>query len=364
MATHLYATPQASGTTHGAPSVFCLIVDDFGVKYIGKEHADHLIQCLRNHYQEVDIDWDGKRFCVVHLDWDYDKRTCSLSMPGYVKNALHKFQLPKPNKAQDSPYPATAKQYGVKVQLTDPIDTTAHLPTHEIKCLQQIISTFLFYGHAVDPTLLTALSKLSSAQATATDTTKRACHQFLDYCATHPASTIRYHASDIVLKLHSDSSYLIAVGAHSCQGSHFFLGNKSDPDILNGAILHLAAIMKMVLSSATKAEFGALFHNTKEATPLRTTLEELGHRILVDNSTAVGLANDTVTQRCSHAIDMRFYWIRDRINQSQFHVYWAPAHLNLADYFPKHHTPSHHCRMCKYFVYTTASPKFLPHAPT
>ena len=351
------------------PISFCLVVDDFGVKYIRKENANHLIQCLRNHYQEVDIDWKGNRFCGVHLDWDYNQRTCSLSMPGYVTNALHKFQHPPTKKAQDSPHPVTAKQYGVKVQLTDPIDTTACLPPTDIKCLQQIIGTFLFYGRAVDPTLLTALSELSSAQATATAATKRACHQFLDYCTSHPASTIRYHASNMVLKLHSDSSYLNAVGARSRQGRHFFLGNKSDPDILNGAILHLAAIMKMVLSSAAEAEFGALFHNTKEATPLRTTLEELGHPqpptpVLVDNSTAVGLANDTVTQRHSRAIDMRFYWVRDRVDQNQFHVHWAAAHLNLADYFTKHHTPSHHRRMRKYFVHTTASPKFLPNAPT
>ena len=216
-------------------------------------------------------------------------------------NALHKFQHPKPNKAQDNPYPATAKQYGVKVQLTNPIDTTVRLPMHEIKRLQKIIGTFLFYSRVVDPTLLTALSELSSAQAIATNTTKCACHQFLDYCATHPASTICYQASDMILKLHSDSSDLNAVGARSRQGSHFFLGNKSNPDILNSAILHLTAILKMVLSPAAEAEFGALFHNTKEATPLRTTLEELGHPrpptpVLVDNSIAIGLANDTVTQ--------------------------------------------------------------------
>ena len=118
-----------------------------------------------------------------------------------------------------------------------------------------------------------------------------------------------------------------------------------------------------------KRNLAPFFHNTKEVTPLRTTLEELGHPqqptpVLVDNSTAVGLANDMVTQRCSRTIDMRFYWIHDRVNQNQFHVYWAPAHLNLADYFTKHHTPSHHRQMCKYFVYTTASPKFLPHTPT
>ena len=84
-------------------------------------------------------------------------------------------------KLQDSPYPATVKQYGVKVQLTDLIDTSARLPAHKIKRLQQIISTFLFYSRAVNPTLLTALSELSSAQVTATDATKHACQQLLDY---------------------------------------------------------------------------------------------------------------------------------------------------------------------------------------
>ena len=180
---------------------FCLVVDDFGVKYIGKEHANHLIQCLHNHYKDNEIDWAGKRFCGIQLNWDYTNRTCNLSMPGYVQQALNKFQHPPPRKPQDSPYPATVKQYGIKVQLTDPIDTSARLPTHEIKKLQQIIGTFLFYSRAVDPTLLTALSELSSAQATATDATKCACQQFLDYCASHPDGSIHYHASDMILKL-------------------------------------------------------------------------------------------------------------------------------------------------------------------
>ena len=166
-------------------------------------------------------------------------------MPGYIEHALHKFQHPTPKKPQDSPYPATAKQYGVKVQLIDSINTSARLPTHEIKRLQQIIGTFLFYSHAIDPTLLTALSELSSAQATAIEATKHACQQFLDCCASHPDGSICYHASDMILKLHSDSSYLNTVSACSCQGGHLYLGNKSDPDILNGVVLNLAAIMNL-----------------------------------------------------------------------------------------------------------------------
>ena len=136
-------------------------------------------------------------------------------MPRYVKNALHKFQHPTPKKSQDNLYPATAKQYGVKVQLMDPINMSAPLPLHEVKHLQQIIGTFLFYGCAIDPTTLTALSKLSSSQATTTEATKCTCHQFLDYCASHPNGSIHYHASDMILKLHSDSSYINAVRACS-----------------------------------------------------------------------------------------------------------------------------------------------------
>ena len=134
-------------------------------------------------------------------------------------------------------------------------------------------------------------------------------------------------------------------------------------------IIPFGSKVMFCVTSAAEAEFGALFHNTKEVTPLHTTLEELGYPqpptpTLVDNSTTVGLANDTVTQHQSCAIDMHFYWVCDCVNQNQFHWYWAPAHLNLADYFTKHHTPSHHRTMHKYFVYTTASPKYLPSVPT
>jgi hypothetical protein len=39
---------------------------------------------------------------------------------------------------------------------------------------------------------------------------------------------------------------------------------------------------------------------------------------------------------------MRFYWIRDRIEQGQFIVHWKPCKTNQADYFTKHHPPAHH----------------------
>ena len=64
--------------------------------------------------------------------------------------------------------------------------------------------------------------------------------------------------------------------------------------------------------------------------------------IQIDNTTAVGFANKTIKQRASKAIDMRFYWLQDRINQKQFVIYWSPGMNNLGDYHTKHHPAYHH----------------------
>ena len=96
--------------------------------------------------------------------------------------------------------------------------------------------------------------------------------------------------------------------------------------------------MDQVLSSATEAEIGATLYVTKEAVQVRNTLIELGHEQLAtpvecNNKCATGILNDTVKQKRSKAMDMWFYWLRDRIRQGQFVIYWAPGADNLANYF-------------------------------
>ena len=83
--------------THGLwrhkwrPIVFALVVDDFGVKYVGEEHARHLYAALREHY-EVTCDWEGALFVGIKLNWDYQNRSVTMSMPGYIEKALKRFQ--------------------------------------------------------------------------------------------------------------------------------------------------------------------------------------------------------------------------------------------------------------------------------
>ena len=61
---------------------FFLIVDDFGVNYVGKEHMDYLITSLRKDYSRITVDWKGELYAGINLKWNYDKRWLDASMGG------------------------------------------------------------------------------------------------------------------------------------------------------------------------------------------------------------------------------------------------------------------------------------------
>jgi hypothetical protein len=71
-----------------------------------------------------------------------------------------------------------------------------------------VIGVFLYYGRAVDSTMLTALSAIASAQAEPTEETISHCKQFLDYAAKPPDAILTYKRSDMVLMVHSNASTL------------------------------------------------------------------------------------------------------------------------------------------------------------
>ena len=87
--------------------------------------------------------------------------------------------------------------------------------------------------------------------------------------------------------------------------------------------------------------------NLQAACPLRVALEEMGWPqpatpVRTDNLVSKGIVTGEVKQRRSRAIDMRFCWVRDRVEQGQHRIHWRPGKTNLADCFTKHHSPKHH----------------------
>jgi hypothetical protein len=107
--------------THGLwthdtrPISFSLVVDGFGVKYVGRENAEHLMACIKKNYN-ISSDWNGGAYCGITLDWDYKKAQSTYLcqdtskphsintkiLPRHAQNThhihgMHPFMVPKGN---------------------------------------------------------------------------------------------------------------------------------------------------------------------------------------------------------------------------------------------------------------------------
>ena len=120
------------------PIMLVLIVDDFGIKYVGDNHLHHLRAVLTNHYTILE-DLDGKELSGIELKWNYAKihaqRTCRLSMDGYIANQLLKYEYKTPTKPQLSLHSHREINYGSKDQLVAEEDTSPKLNNEGIKCV-------------------------------------------------------------------------------------------------------------------------------------------------------------------------------------------------------------------------------------
>jgi hypothetical protein len=89
-----------------------------------------------------------------------------------------------------------------------------------------------------------------------TEETLAHVNRFLGYMWMHPNAKIRYRASDMILNIHSDVSYLSAPKACSRAGSYFFLGSilqDSDPIFINVAIHITFTVLKLIAALASGA---------------------------------------------------------------------------------------------------------------
>ena len=174
---------------------------------------DNIIRVIKEKY-ELTEDWDGDLYCGIRLKWDYSKHTLDISMPGYNLK----------QRPQYCPYSPLPKQYGGEAQRPLPPDTSPPLLKDDIKHCSASFGSILYYAQAMDLTVLMALSTIASEQSKVTPNNMLKTKQLMDYLATHLNATVRFHASNMILSIHSDASYFSKANAHSQARGHFFMG--------------------------------------------------------------------------------------------------------------------------------------------
>jgi hypothetical protein len=125
--------------------------------------------------------------------------------------------------------------------------------------------------------MLVALNAIVTQQASPTQKTIERVKQLLDCCASQEEAVLTYHASDMVLAIHSNAGYLNDSKARSRVGGHFLMSSNPQNPQNNGTVLTIAQIIDAIMLSAAEAELGALFINTNEAVHMQWILQEMGH---------------------------------------------------------------------------------------
>jgi hypothetical protein len=234
--------------THGV--TFCLMVDDFGIKYINRCDADHLLTVLQ-HLYNVTTDWTGSLYLAMHMAWDYINHTVDISMPGYVAKALDCFQQYALGRPQHSPHAWQKPQYGAHPQPTQAHDDSSILAQPSLTRIHQIVGTvILFYGRAIDSTMLVGSdwhTTIASNQTKGTHKSNRSSsHTTLKLCLRTP----RRHSPLSIQKATCPStytatcaSYLVseANAARSRAGGTSFVSTKTPsipPNLPAQTILH------------------------------------------------------------------------------------------------------------------------------
>ena len=166
-------------------------MDDFGIKSTSDSATSHLLLVLRDKYQ-ITVDPSGTKLLGFILDWDYSARKVYLSMPHYVQHALHRLQYSLPTRLQHAPHRHNKPVYGQKIQFAESQDDSREvfLSATAKTLIQQIIGIFLYYGIALDLTMLVALGTLATQQLKPTESLWYDITWFLNYAAYHPHAKI------------------------------------------------------------------------------------------------------------------------------------------------------------------------------
>ena len=185
--------------------------------------------------------------------------------------------------------------------------------------------------------MCTAIHELGSIQSAPTQNDMVKLDRLLQYASTHRNNGIRFYASNMVYSMLSDASYLCRPRARSVYGLVAYLGQD---EWINGPVYCASKMISCVVASVVEAELAGGFQSAQIGVQHRNTLQDFGYpqpptTLRMDNTVALAIAEGKINGKRSKSMDMRFFWIADRVSQGEFNCYHIAGIWNVADFFTK-----------------------------
>jgi histone deacetylase 1/2 len=309
----------------GIQCTITLHVDDLMITCVNETVIDEVIDVLRSKYERPDAKipvTTGKihNYLGMCFDFSVDGQVI-INMDTYVEDLL-KFT----NTTGESATPATARLFV--------IGDGAKLSEEEAEYFHSVVAKLLYLAKRTRPDLLTATGFLAKRVLCSTKTDMMKLERVLKYLnATSKLGLTLRPDKELSINAYVDASYAVHDDMRSQTGMAISLGQ--------GTTMSKSTTQKLNTKSSTEAELVALSDAAGHIIWTRDYLIGQGYNIgpvnvKQDNQSTMALVKRgySASDKTRH-INIRYFFIKDRIDSGELSVEYLPTEQMIADFFTK-----------------------------
>ena len=305
----------------GAQCTMCLHVDDLLITCESDAIIESVFGQLQQRYKEVKIQ-RGPRVSYLGMTLDFSRAgVTKCTMEGYIEDVL--------------------ELYGVKGKATSPAaenlfeeDSTPPLNETRREEFHSFVAKLLYLAKRVRPDLLVSVSYLATRVQCATEKDSQKLERVFKYLNATRDLGLRLEVGDKISVLgYIDASYGVHRDGKSHTGAAITLGG--------GVVYAKSAKQKIVTKSSTEAEIVGLSDSSSQVIWSRDFLIGQGYQldaavIYQDNMSTIALVKkgQSTSERSRH-INIRYFFVKDRVDQGDIKVEYKPTGDMLADVLTK-----------------------------
>jgi Reverse transcriptase (RNA-dependent DNA polymerase) len=299
-------------------------VDDLKLSHISETVMDEEVKWLESIYGPL-VGSKGNQHTYLGMDLDFDNRKLKVTMIPYLQEIIDEFP-DEIGKASSTP---------AALHLFDESDDPVPLSAEKSKIFHHTVAKVLWAAIRARPDLLTTLSYLTCKVKNPDEDDYKKLKRMLSYIRETITLPLVLSADGTrVIKWWVDASFAVRKEMRSQTGATMSLGS--------GGIYSMSRKQKLNTTSSTEAELVAADDIMPQMIWTRNFLMSQGvkvtHNILYqDNRSAMLLEkNGTVSSsRRTRHINVRFFFIKDRITAEELELQYCPTDQMIGDYFTK-----------------------------
>lgn len=314
-----------TGVTDGHTVYLALFVDDGLIASESRKSIDSVLNYLKSSFK-ITIG-DASIFVGMQIERNRAEKTMFLHQSTYIRYILDKFKMLD---AKSNCTPA------------DPHTTLSEIESEESNIVnvpyREAVGSLMFLALVTRPDICYAVNMVSRYCNKHNQSHWQAVKRILKYLVGTINRGIMYESGgrqfDSNLSCYSDADFAGDVDTRRSTTGYAFCINKS-------LVTWSSQRQKLVTLSTTESEYVAAATASKEVIWLRQLLTDLGYpseqptTLFVDNQSALRLIRNPEFHKRTKHIDVKFHFIREKVEDKQIDVKYISTEQQLSDLFTK-----------------------------